>query len=406
MGQGTLYRYVDGKRELLDLVFDMCVAELMAVMEPDELFEDADIRDEALPEVIALDLGARLYALIDNHPGLVKMLTVQAGAVDEELRYRVQGLYGTLDGILRRGLEYGRADGWIEITGGAPEESTVLRRLLPGLVVPGLVLTLTERDTAEKRESFVRSAGVLLRHGVLAEGARRRWAVGAEPERRGSPTGGHARTAGTGAPSGGPGGRAGELLDAAMAECLDRGYAALGVRDITERAGVSHGTFYNYFKNKRQMLSVLIGREFSMLFEILTRARDRMPQSVSPDVLWDSVRTTSTELLRHIGERRAEFTFLILEGPGVDSEALQEYLDLYHDGARRLGEILQPAREVGIINEEIDQDYLHEVWVSCLIAAMSAVIADIEDAPPEISGRVIADLYLNGAVRRRVAEVS
>ena len=40
-----------------------------------------------------------------------------------------------------------------------------------------------------------------------------------------------------------------ELLDAALAECVENGYAATGVKEITARAAVSHGTFYNYFDN-------------------------------------------------------------------------------------------------------------------------------------------------------------
>lgn len=48
------------------------------------------------------------------------------------------------------------------------------------------------------------------------------------------------------------------LLDAAIAEFNQNGYFNTSVDTITRRAGVSHGTFYLYFKNKQNVLSVLI----------------------------------------------------------------------------------------------------------------------------------------------------
>jgi AcrR family transcriptional regulator len=48
------------------------------------------------------------------------------------------------------------------------------------------------------------------------------------------------------------------LLEAAIAEFNENGYFNTSVDTITRRAGVSHGTFYLYFKNKQKVLSVLI----------------------------------------------------------------------------------------------------------------------------------------------------
>jgi AcrR family transcriptional regulator len=50
------------------------------------------------------------------------------------------------------------------------------------------------------------------------------------------------------------------LLSAAIAEFNQNGYFNTSVDSITKRAGVSHGTFYLYFKNKQDVLAILIGR--------------------------------------------------------------------------------------------------------------------------------------------------
>jgi AcrR family transcriptional regulator len=48
------------------------------------------------------------------------------------------------------------------------------------------------------------------------------------------------------------------LRDAARAVFAEQGYAGARVADVVARAGVSHGTFYTYFRNKAAVLDALI----------------------------------------------------------------------------------------------------------------------------------------------------
>jgi AcrR family transcriptional regulator len=50
-----------------------------------------------------------------------------------------------------------------------------------------------------------------------------------------------------------------KLLEAGLAELADKGYQSLRVDDVTQRAGISHGTFYLYFASKEDMFSALVG---------------------------------------------------------------------------------------------------------------------------------------------------
>jgi AcrR family transcriptional regulator len=51
------------------------------------------------------------------------------------------------------------------------------------------------------------------------------------------------------------------ILAAAEALFAERGYEAVAIEDLVARAGVSVGTFYGYFRNKRQVLLSLIGAQ-------------------------------------------------------------------------------------------------------------------------------------------------
>lgn len=171
MGQGTLYRYVDGKRELLDLVFDKCVDDLMTAIAPEELLEQIDFGTSSSPERMTEQLADRLFSLVDSNPGLLKIITVQAGAVDEELRYRIAGLVQTFDGMIGRAMEVAQERGWKDRTGvDGYQPGRLAARLLPALALPGLVLTLTGDGDPQHRASFVAASGMVLRRGILAEG--------------------------------------------------------------------------------------------------------------------------------------------------------------------------------------------------------------------------------------------
>jgi AcrR family transcriptional regulator len=52
--------------------------------------------------------------------------------------------------------------------------------------------------------------------------------------------------------------RPAELLDAALAEFFEKGFAAARLEDIAARAGVSKGTIYLYFGSKEEMFEALV----------------------------------------------------------------------------------------------------------------------------------------------------
>jgi AcrR family transcriptional regulator len=58
-----------------------------------------------------------------------------------------------------------------------------------------------------------------------------------------------------------------ELLDAALAVFVDKGFAAARAEEIAARAGVSKGTLYLYFHSKEELLRTLIAEGFSSRVE-------------------------------------------------------------------------------------------------------------------------------------------
>ena len=57
-----------------------------------------------------------------------------------------------------------------------------------------------------------------------------------------------------------------ELLDAALALFIEKGFAAARAEDIAARAGVSKATLYLYFRSKEDLLKALIAERFASRF--------------------------------------------------------------------------------------------------------------------------------------------
>lgn len=69
------------------------------------------------------------------------------------------------------------------------------------------------------------------------------------------------------------------LLNAAGTLFMEHGYAGVTADEIAASAGVSVGTFYNYFRNKRQILMALAQRRLGDIFTHLRLSRMDLAQS-------------------------------------------------------------------------------------------------------------------------------
>ncbi|WP_019202042.1 TetR/AcrR family transcriptional regulator [Tsukamurella sp. 1534] len=193
--------------------------------------------------------------------------------------------------------------------------------------------------------------------------------------------------------------RATELLDAAVSEFLANGYAAVGVKEITERAGVSHGTFYNYFDSKRHMLSVLIDRESAALLDTVSAAGRVMGDPVTVAGLRAAIHAATAGVLTEVADRIDEYRFLLFEVPGVDADSFEEYLQLYREAVRRCSGILAPAAEAGLLTSAVTVENIAEGWLGYMTGVVAAMVNDLDVPDPAETARVITNLLLGGAPR-------
>lgn len=162
IGQGTLYRYVPSKRELLDLVFDYSVEELTAAvqpaLQPDEpLTSAADVTNRVDATFAALS------DTLDRRPELLSLVLVEAGAIDDELKMRVLGLEATVARMAARLCEDAQDAGFLR-PGIDPEVFGLFATKL--LLPPGLQEVLGHAN-AETRARYRDALINLAEHALL-----------------------------------------------------------------------------------------------------------------------------------------------------------------------------------------------------------------------------------------------
>jgi len=86
-----------------------------------------------------------------------------------------------------------------------------------------------------------------------------------------------------------------ELLDAALALFVEKGFAGATAEDIAARAGVSKGTLYVYFASKEDLLKGLIADGFS--FHVAIEARETTDDMASGELLRDVLTAWQSALM-------------------------------------------------------------------------------------------------------------
>ncbi len=107
------------------------------------------------------------------------------------------------------------------------------------------------------------------------------------------------------------------LSDALFALIGERGYEAITVQDITERANIGRATFYLHYKDKEELLSASLKQLVNELTQYVE------PNSESPT----TYKTLSVRVFQHIAQHHTLYRALLGEsGPPIISIRMKRYL--------------------------------------------------------------------------------
>lgn len=182
-------------------------------------------------------------------------------------------------------------------------------------------------------------------------------------------------------PAGGKGARRRqELIDAAHAAFVERGYSAVGVSDITARVGVSHGAFYRYFDSKRDILDAVVDDCVERFMEV-TDPGGPPADVTSPAEFLDGVRGAAERVLALVLEEPGLARLVVLEATSVDDELTHRLLGLMDLAAGLVTPYLERAKAAGVLRAAVETDVLADAAVGMLLPALVlAFRGELDDA--------------------------
>ncbi|MDT8271695.1 MAG: TetR/AcrR family transcriptional regulator [Desulfomonilia bacterium] len=138
------------------------------------------------------------------------------------------------------------------------------------------------------------------------------------------------------------------IIKAAEELFSQNGFHNTQVMDIVKKVGMSAGTFYNYFKDKRELFAQITRQNFEDFRERIRKVRE-------PVNIWDrqdrhaKLIETFTAYFDYIDGHRQQFLILLRGSFGVDEEMDNNVWNHYSDLAQDLADDVQTWLDIGII---------------------------------------------------------
>ncbi|WP_051180210.1 TetR/AcrR family transcriptional regulator [Nocardia concava] len=164
-----------------------------------------------------------------------------------------------------------------------------------------------------------------------------------------------------------------ELITATYELVTTRGFRAIGVDDITTAAGVSHGTFYNYFANKRDILDAVIDHCFTLLStRLLGPEGDDTPDTM--DAFCARYARVIDRCYDLAATEPGLVNFFLLEASSIDARVLDRCMHNARTYAAQSVAKIRHGIAQGFLNPDLDPDIAGEVLLSVLVSALLSAL--------------------------------
>jgi AcrR family transcriptional regulator len=193
-----------------------------------------------------------------------------------------------------------------------------------------------------------------------------------------------------------------EVLEAALAVFVERGYAATRLDEVARRAGVAKATLYRYYENKFDLFKAVVRKSLVAGFDELARTGPGKPIGAREQL----VRLLAALTQRVAGSSLSGIPKLVIAEAGNFPEVAR----FYHEEVIQRGRALVVGALVrGAASGEfrpVDADYAWRIVIAPLLLSIiwKHSFAAFEAEPLDFARHLNAqlDLLFNGlAVRRR-----
>jgi AcrR family transcriptional regulator len=180
------------------------------------------------------------------------------------------------------------------------------------------------------------------------------------------------------------------LIEAAYAEFAQRGYHDTGIADITARAGISHGGFYQHFAGKREILDDAFDWGVDHLL-VAVLDTDTAPAQTPAELeaqFSAIARRVADVLKRQPGLAR----IMTVESVAVDAELTHRFFGLIETGVALITGFLDNGVKQGFLHPDLDTPDTARAVLGTILISILSVAAGTRQADDN-------DPYINATVR-------
>lgn len=160
--------------------------------------------------------------------------------------------------------------------------------------------------------------------------------------------------------------RRADLIDAAIEVFAEIGYAKAGVVDITDRAGLGKGTFYQYFDSKRAVFDGAIDTVVERVTTLIMASAGSV-KIATAEGLEDGIRAVAAGLFAMIDKTPGSVQVLM---EGVQDEGIrQRLLSLSAVMESTVSGLLRHYADIGVVRSDLDCDFVAHVLMRVSLGA-------------------------------------
>ena len=182
----------------------------------------------------------------------------------------------------------------------------------------------------------------------------------------------------------------GQILEAAKAEFLAKGFQHASLRGIVRAAGVTTGALYGYYDSKEALFDALVRECYEHVmgeFRGALMAFAELPIEQQPENMGAVSRRCMREMLLYMHEHRDEFHLLLCSAEGTRyASMLEEAVDLEIAATHRYYRVLE---QLGSPAPAIDERLEH-ILVTGMMNAYFEIL--VHDMPLESAFRYLDEL--------------
>lgn len=183
------------------------------------------------------------------------------------------------------------------------------------------------------------------------------------------------------------------IIEAAVDLFHEQGYDATGVQEIVERAGVTKGALYHYFRGKENLL-LTIREEF--IGDLLRRGHEILNESESAA---EALRLMVRDLILLVKTRRAQMTVGFFE-TRLDFDRFPKARDQRDEWEKVLIEIIERGHREGEFSGDTRPVRAASVIGTLAWAAYNWFPDDVDRDPDTVASE-LSDIVLYGLIRGR-----